>query len=387
MKPSIIVIHFGEIWLKGGNRRMFIQRLYNNIGTAIKGEDYENLENDRARFLLPLGKKSDYKSISGKLAKVFGISWFGGCITVKSDFEDIVDAILKVSKGRTVRLEVHRSDKSLPFKSYEVVSEMIKLSKKKMISLEVDSEDVVYVKAATRKSYVSFDKIAGAQGLPVGCSGKAVILLSGGIDSPVASFYAMKRGLEPVYLHIHGFPAYDKKKLKKVYSVLGSLTGYSANPTTYFAPFHIFQGSSLEVPRRYELVLFKRFLYLLAQEIAKWEKADCIITGESLGQVASQTMQNLKSTSSGIDQIILRPLIGMDKQEIIDKAKVIGTFEASLLDYKDVCSISIRGAELRAKAKEIDEICRKIGMAKVVKDTLKKSVREGAKPSRNKAGS
>jgi len=386
MKPSIIVIHFGEIWLKGGNRRMFIQRLYNNIGAALKGEEYESLENDRDRFLLHLGKKSDYKAISEKLAKVFGISWFGGCITVKSDFRSIVDAILKVSKGRTVRLEVHRSDKSLPFKSYEVVSEMIKLSKKKKVSLDVDSDDVVYVKAATRKSYVSFDKKQGPQGLPVGCSGRAVILLSGGIDSPVASYYAMKRGLEPIYLHVHGFPAYDKKKLKKVYSVLDSLAGYATNQTTYFAPFHIFQGSSLEVSRRYELVLFKRFLYLLAQEVAKWEKADCIVTGESIGQVASQTMQNLKSTSAGIDQMIVRPLIGMDKQEIVDKAKAIGTLGSSLLGYKDVCSISIRGAELRAKAKEIDEICKKIGMAKVVRDTLKKSVRTGAKPARKTFG-
>lgn len=382
MKPKLIVIHFGEIWLKGGNRRQFIQRLYNNLVTALKNEDYEKLENDRDRLLLHLNKKSDYDSISEKLAKVFGISWFGGCITVKSSFKDIVGTILKVSRNRCVRLEVHRSDKALPFKSYEVVSEMIKLSKKKKISLDVNSDDVVYVKAAHRQTYVSFDKKQGAQGLPVGCSGKAVILLSGGIDSPVASYYAMKRGLEPIYLHIHGFPTADKKKLKKVYDVLDTLSGYSNSSTTYFAPFHIFQASTLEVPRRYELVLFKRFLYLLAQEVSRIEKADCIVTGESLGQVASQTMQNLKATSAGMDQIILRPLVGMDKQEIVDKAKIIGTYKASITDYKDVCSIVIRGAELRAKARELDEICTKLGIPKVVKDTVKKSVRVGGKPVR-----
>ncbi len=376
MKPSIIVIHFGEIWLKGGNRRQFIQRLYNNIGAALKREDYDELENDRDRFLLHLNKKSDYDSIGKKLSKVFGISWFGGCITVKSSFGDIVDTIIKVSKGRCVRLDVHRSDKSLPFKSYEVVSHLIKLSKKRKIALDVDSDDVVYVKAAAKKTYVSFDKQQGAQGLPVGCSGKAVILLSGGIDSPVASYYAMKRGLEPIYLHIHGFPAYDKKKLRKVYNVLGSLSGYSAASTSYFSPFHIFQGASLEVPRRYELVLFKRFLYLLANEVAKAEKADCIVTGESLGQVASQTMQNLKATSAGLDQMILRPLIGMDKQEIVDKAKMIGTFDSSIAAYKDVCSISIKGAELRAKAGDIDLFCKKMGMQKVLKETLKRAKKQ-----------
>ena len=133
-----------------------------------------------------------------------------------------------------------------------------------------------------------------------------MILLSGGIDSPVASYYAMKRGLEPIYLHIHGFPTADRKKLGKLYEVVGSLSGYSAKPTVYFAPFHIFQGAALEIPRRYELVLFKRFLYLLAQEVSRIEKADCIVTGESLGQVASQTMENLKASSSGVDQMILQ---------------------------------------------------------------------------------
>jgi thiamine biosynthesis protein ThiI len=376
MKPSIIVIHFGEIWLKGGNRREFIQRLYNNITAALKQEDYDNLENDRDRFLLHLTKKSDYDSIGEKLSKVFGISWFGGCITVKSEFKTIVEAILKVSKDRCVRLDVHRSDKSLPFKSYEVVSEMIKLSKKKKIKLDVASDDVIYVKAAHKKTYVSFDKRSGSQGLPVGCSGRAVVLLSGGIDSPVASYYMMKRGLEPIYLHIHGFPTADKKKLKKIYEVVSTLSKYSANPTIYFAPFHIFQAASFEIPRRHELVLFKRFLYLLAQQISHIEKAGCIVTGESLGQVASQTMENLKASSSAIDQMILRPLVGMDKQEIVDKAKVIGTFDTSISNYKDVCSIAIKGAELKSKAKDIDAFCKEMGMSKVVKETLAKTKKE-----------
>ncbi len=379
MKPKMIVIHFGEIWLKGGNRRMFIQRLYNNIVAALKQEKYERLENDRDRFMLHLTAKSDYKKISARLSKVFGISWFGGCTTVKSDRKEIIKAVLAVSKGRQVRIEAHRSDKSLPFKSHELVSELIKLSKKGKISLDVESDDTVYVKAATKKTYVSFDKQKGAQGLPVGVSGKAIILLSGGIDSPVASYYVMKRGLDPVYLHIHGYPTADKKKLAKLYKVTESLRDYSRNSAIYFAPFHIFQGGTLQIPRRYELVLFKRFLYLLAQEISHSEKADCIVTGESLGQVASQTMGNLKASSAGIDQIILRPLIGMDKQEIVDTAMRIGTYQTSISDYKDVCSIAIKGAELRAKAKDVDALCKEVGMKKILLETLKKTKREELK--------
>lgn len=379
MKPKLIVIHFGEIWLKGGNRRMFIQRLYSNIEVALRGEPYDKLENDRDRFMLYLNAKSDYSKIGKKLAKVFGISWFGGCTTVKSAPKEIIKAVLEVSKGRTVRIEAHRSDKSLPFKSFEIVAELIKLSKKGKIKLDVESEDVVYVNAKTKQAYVSFDKQRGAQGLPVGVSGRAVILLSGGIDSPVASYYAMKRGLEPIYLHIHGFPTPDKNKLKKVYTVIDSLKGYFPKPTVYFAPFHVFQGSTMEVPRRYELVMFKRFLYLLAEEISHSEKANCIITGESLGQVASQTTSNLKASSSGVNQIIFRPLIGMDKQEIVDKAMQIGTYETSISAYKDVCSIAIKGSELNAKPKELDEICKKAGMKKIVLQTLKKTKKETLK--------
>jgi tRNA uracil 4-sulfurtransferase len=376
MKPTLIVIHFGEIWLKGGNRRMFTQRLYENIEGALRDESYEKLENDRDRFLLYLDKKSDYKAIEARLEKVFGISWFGGCTIVRSTKKDIVNAVVKVSKGRCVRIEAHRSDKSLPFKSYEVVSDLIKLSKKKIIALDVESDDTVFVNAKTKQTYVSFDKHRGAQGLPVGVSGKAVILLSGGIDSPVASYYAMKRGLEPVYLHVHGFPTADKKRLRKIYRVMDSLRSYSPNSKVYFAPFHIFQGSALKVPRRYELVLFKRFLYLLAEEVSHAEKADCIITGESLGQVASQTMQNLKASSANVGQIILRPLIGMDKQEIVDTAGRIGTYDASISDYRDVCSIAIKGSELHAKAKEIDALCKEMEMKGVLLGTLKKSRRE-----------
>jgi thiamine biosynthesis protein ThiI len=379
MQPKLIVIHFGEIWLKGGNRRMFIQKLYSNIEDALRQEHYEKLENDRDRFLLHLDKKSNYKTISDKLSKVFGISWFGGCTTVKSTFKDIVAAVVTVSKGRCVRIEAHRSDKSLPFKSFEVISELIKLSKKKKISIDVDSDDTVYVNAKSKQTYISFDKHRGAQGLPVGVSGRTVILLSGGIDSPVASYYMMKRGVEPIYLHIHGFPTADKKKLKKLYNVVDSLKGYSPRPTVYFAPFHIFQSGTLEVPRRFELVLFKRFLYLLAEEISHHEKADCITTGESMGQVASQTMHNLKASSAGVEQMILRPLIGMDKQEIVDTAKRIGTYDVSISAYKDVCSIAIKGSELRAKARDLDKICKDIKMKKIVMETLKKTKKEELK--------
>lgn len=379
MKPKLIVIHFGEIWLKGGNRQMFIQKLYNNIEEALEGEHYEKLENDRDRFLLHLDKKSDYKKINDRLSRVFGISWFGGCTTVKSNAKEIISAVVMVSKGRCVRIEAHRSDKSLPFKSFEIISKLIELSKKKKISIDVNSDDTVYVNAKSKQTYISFDKHRGAQGLPVGVSGKAVILLSGGIDSPVASYYMMKRGLEPIYLHIHGFPTADKKKLKKLYNVVDSLKGYSPKPTIYFAPFHIFQGSTLEVPRRFELVLFKRFLYLLAEEISHREKADCIATGESLGQVASQTIHNLKASSAGVDQMILRPLIGMDKQEIINTAMRIGTYETSISTYKDVCSIAIKGSELRAKARDLDEICKDVKIKKIVMDTLKKTRMESLK--------
>lgn len=368
-----IVIHFGELWLKGRNRGSFIRRLYDNIELALDEENYERIYDLRDRFFLIFNKKSDIKSIEGKLAGVFGVSRFSPVITANNNLEDIMKAANKLlGKKDTVRIVPHRSLKTLSFNSSEVVSYFIKNTKKLKFKIDKDSDKDLYINASKDFAFLYTEKIPGAGGLPVGSSGSAVVLLSGGIDSPVATFYAMKRGLKPIYMHVHAFPNNDDTKLSKIKNLAKILSNYSANSKICLMPGHIFQSAALKIPRKYELVLFKLFLYKLAEQIAEKENADCIVGGESLGQVASQTVRNLTASQQEIKYFIMRPLIGFDKQEIINMAKKIGTFDESIKSYKDVCSIAARNPATRSGTETVKKFWKKASMDSAVKMTLKK---------------
>jgi thiamine biosynthesis protein ThiI len=375
MKPQTISIHFGEIWLKGRNRKMFVDLLLRNIKSALSDERHGRLENERDRFILHLTKGSNAERITDKLSKVFGISWVAPCIKVKSEMKSILDGVVKASGGSPVRVEAHRSTKTTEFTSYEIVSNLLKLARRKKIKMDLESPNLVKVSVKGDFTYISFDRVEGARGLPVGSSGSAVVLLSGGIDSPVSAFYAMKRGLRPIYVHLHGFDSNKAKELSKIKGTIKALSPYSGAVALHLVPAHVFQTYSLSVQRKYELVLFKRFIYRVAERIANAEEADCLVTGESLGQVASQTIKNLEASSAGVKKFILRPLIGMDKQEIIDMAKRIGTFEISTRRYKDVCSIEIAHPELRARRAQIDKLYKESSMAEALEQTIGKSQR------------
>lgn len=372
MRYKIVVIHFGEIWLKGRNRSKFIARLEGNIKAALSKERYLRLEQDRDRLVLQLGASSNLPSICTALRGVFGISWFGPAVKVKTDKNTIIRTAKAMAGKKPVRVEAHRSEKETSFNSYELVSALIKESNRGKMNMERESERVLHISIKNDYTYLCIDKHEGAKGLPVGSSGRAVVLLSGGIDSPVASYFAMKRGLEPIYLHIHGFPKNTAPELSKIKSSVRLLCNHSGRSRLYLAPYHIFQGCSMGA-KRYELVLFKRFIYGLAERIMLDEGADCIVTGESVGQVASQTVKNLEASSSGIDSLIIRPLIGMDKQEIVDIAKRIGTFDISARPYRDVCSITPRKAELSAKKDVVEELYKRLGIAEATGETVRKS--------------
>jgi thiamine biosynthesis protein ThiI len=180
----------------------------------------------------------------------------------------------------------------------------------------------------------------------------------------------MKRGIRPAYLHVHGFGSNDAPELKKLVDTVSILSRYSGPSRIYFAPFHIFQSMSMRTERRYETVLFKRFLYLLAEAVAVKDRADCIITGESLGQVASQTIKNLSATSAGINSFVVRPLIGLDKQEIIDISKSIGTMGLSVQKYRDVCSIDLKRVVLNASNERVEELSERMDIGSAVGATL-----------------
>ena len=369
-----IVIHFGEIWLKGKNRNLFVRELYNNIKSSLDGENYSELRNMRDRFFLVLDNNSNIESISKKLSKVFGISRFSPVITCNNDINDIFKASSTLfGKKDRVRIVPHRSLKSLDFDSRDIITYFIKNSEKLNFSIDKDADKELYINAAKGGTFLYTERIPGLNGLPVGSSGSAVVLFSGGIDSPVASYYTMKRGLKPIYMHVHAFPGNDDERISKIKGIAEALSMYHKGCKLYLIPGHIFQSAALKSLRKYELVLFKLFLYRLAEKIAKKEEADCLVSGESLGQVASQTVDNLAASQHGIKRLIIRPLIGFDKQEIINIARQIGTYDLSIMKYRDVCSIVAKNPATRSSPEKLRILWKTLNMDTALKMTIGKS--------------
>ena len=232
----------------------------------------------------------------------------------------------------------------------------------------------IYISVTKECAYVFVDRKRGAGGLPVGTSGRCVVLLSGGIDSPVAAWYAMKRGLVPVYVHVHGYSSGNEAASSKISEITRLLSAYWPGTVTYYVPSHLFQMASMG-SGRYELVLMKAFMMRIAEAIAEKEGAGAIVTGESLGQVASQTLSNMASEQYGISMPVLRPLVGLDKQEITNLAISIGTYQESLKPYKDVCSINARSPATRSKPELIRRMAEEMKLDGVVKRSMERSLR------------
>ena len=217
VKYKGILIHFGEIWLKGHNRNTFLRKLHENVIVSLNDEKYEKLIDMRDRYFLVFSKDSDIESIKNKISKIFGVSRFSPVITCKNTLEGILKSSnTMLGKKDKVRVVPHRSDKTLKFNSSDIVSYFIKNTKKLKFEIDKDSEKDLFINATRDMTFIYTERIPGAGGLPVGSSGRCIVLLSGGIDSPLAAFYAMKRGLEPIYMHVHAFPNNKDEKLSKI---------------------------------------------------------------------------------------------------------------------------------------------------------------------------
>ena len=377
VKYDAIDVRFGEIALKGRNRGEFVRLLVSNIYDALKGERYSALNNIHDRIMIRLSKDSDLESILEKLGYVFGVAWFAPVLIAQNKIESILTKSKPlIKKNSTLRIEPSRAYKEVPFKSEEISRAFIENSDKLRFHPEKDSENKLYVNVTQEGTFIFNDRRKGLGGLPVGSSGNAVVLLSGGIDSPVASFYAMKRGLRLSYLHMHMFSNAEEASESKMGEILKILSRYSpGKPSVYYAPSHIFQSYVLKAKHGYDLILLKRFLYKLAEKVAEKELANALVTGESVGQVASQTITNLISAESGCKLFVMRPLSGFDKQEIVDMAKKLGTFEISIKSYKDVCSINSKNPPTVTDYRKINTMFKEVSLDKALTATLKKTVK------------
>ncbi|MCL5102321.1 MAG: tRNA 4-thiouridine(8) synthase ThiI [Candidatus Marsarchaeota archaeon] len=369
-----IVIHFGELWLKGKNRKDFISLLERNIKSALGQEFGERLERLRDRMVLNVHSEDEVIHCERVLSKVFGISWYAPFRKSDSSIEAIVEKANSFFQGgESVRIEPHRALKSIGFDSKEIVAAFIHGTEKLNFVPEKDGKETLYIDVLENFSMLHKDRVKGAGGLPVGASGKAVVLLSGGIDSPVAAYYAMKRGLKPIFVHFYALQSYEELKSSKIPELLDVLLKYSGNAKVYYIPVHMFQIAAMKEDQKYEVVLFKRFIFETADRIAKIEKAKVMVTGESLGQVSSQTAENLKATSNGIETLFFRPLVGFDKQEIIDASMRLGFYPISIKPYKDACSLRSRNPVTRISPKALEAIYDRNGMGELPEISISKA--------------
>lgn len=373
LSKRIIIVHFGELWLRGKNRNYYVTALKRNINDQLCDEKFK-LEDDYDRLIITPGKGSDTESITARISKVFGVSAYEIAYVADPDLKSIVKtavAVIKENGLNKVKINSHRSHKGFKFDSMDIIRKLAKEAEKIGANPTIKGfESQIYISVKKDAAYIYTEKKRGTGGLPVGTSGRCVVLLSGGIDSPVAAWYAMKRGLAPIYVHVHGFPTNREAETSKISTLIRMLSEYHPSEKVYYVPSHIFQMSAMK-SGRYELIMIKGFMLKLAERIAKKEGAGAIVTGESLGQVASQTLPNIAAEESTIGIPILRPLIGFDKSEITSAAISIGTYGESIKPYRDVCSINARSPVTNSDIKIFKRIAKEMRLDDVVKRSLK----------------
>ena len=363
---DIILLKLGEIVLKGLNRRSFEQKLTANV----------------RRRLAPIGKfrvyclqsiiyvegedGADMDTAFEALKKVFGVI----SLTRAAACEKDKDAIAKLAieylredmlRAKSFKVETRRSDKAFPMTSIELSQYVGNALSDAYEDIEVDVHDpelVVHIEVRDLAAYVHAMPVHGAGGLPVGCSGTAVTLLSGGIDSPVSTYMIAKRGVHLIPVHFFSFPYTSQQAKDKVIELGRLLTEYCGKMTMEVVPFtHIQEEIRAKCPEDYFTLVMRRFMMRIASRIAEANGAKAIVTGENLGQVASQTMEAMASTQAVIDLPVLQPLIGMDKEEIVQIARKIGTFETSILPYEDCCTVfTPKHPKTKPKVHEVAEI-------------------------------
>jgi len=375
-----VLIRYHEIALKKGNRAYFTELLKRNIISAVKDLGVKDIRSLPARLLLTLKSDIDQATATERIGTVFGVANFSLVERTARDIDALRERILDsldpstrapalaggscsgfrptgVLEGATglpvglhgapfesFRIDTQRGDKTFPLTSPEI-NRVLGAAVKEKSGARVDLENpefTVFVEILPRDAFFGFNKIPGPGGLPVGASGRVVSLISGGIDSPVASYRMMQRGCRLIFVHFHSAPYQDKTSQEKVRELLKMLTRHQFNSRLFLIPFGEIQRQIVAaVSRPLRVVLYRRMMLRIAETIARREKAKALVTGESLGQVASQTLENMAVIQQAATLPILRPLVGMDKQEIIDQARRIGTFDISSIPDQDCCQLFV----------------------------------------------
>jgi thiamine biosynthesis protein ThiI len=379
-----VVVHYQEIALKGRNRPWFIARLVRNIKIATSDLNVTRVSTKLGRIEIMLGSPDAWEPVAERLRHVFGIANFSRAALVPLDVDGIAEAILNDLgdlRVSTFRVSAKRADKRFALTSPQIEREVggrIKEARGWTVDLD-NPEFTIHVEALTGEAFYHFGKNAGPGGMPTGVSGRVVALLSGGIDSPVACYRLMKRGCRVIPVHFHSYPILSRASQEKVRELAAVLTRYQQFTRLYMVAFgEIQQQVMLSVSPPLRVVIYRRLMMRIAQGIAWKSHAGALVTGEVIGQVASQTLENMSTIGSVSTLPVFRPLIGMDKDEITVEAQRLGTYPISIIEDQDCCQLftpkhpatkarreDIEGAE---RALPIDDFVRRAIESAVVED-------------------
>ncbi|UCC62982.1 MAG: tRNA 4-thiouridine(8) synthase ThiI [Anaerolineae bacterium] len=397
-----IVIHYAEIGLKGRNRSFFERQLQRNVGQRLAGLDVAGVERLPGRLLARLGTEADVAVAVERLRTVPGIAYFAPAYSAPKDIEAIKEAVVtKLALGpstglrtgpveglvpsivggptkrsyRSFKTSTRRSDKSFPLTSPQinaVVGGHVQATTGWAVDLK-NPELVIHIELLFKEAFFYFERIDGVGGLPVGVSGTVGLLLSGGIDSPVAGYYALKRGCNVVPIHFHSSPFGDWQGSEdKVRRLAAALRHYGLSPRYYVVPIgQLQQEMVVEAPAPPRVLLYRRLMVRLAERLIRRQGGLALVTGESLGQVASQTLESLASVQVVATMPVLRPLIGLDKQEIVTQAQAIGTYDISIESGDDCCQFLMpRQVVTRPTLEEIEAAEAPLDVERMVADGL-----------------
>ena len=340
-----VVVHYQEIALKGNNRPWFIARLARNLREATSDLGVREVRVLMGRIEVLLEDDADWITVRDRIAHVFGVANFAQAGRAPLDVDAIARAILADlgdRTARTFRVSARRADKRFPLTSPEIEREVggrIKEVKGWQVDLD-DPGFTIHVEALTNDAFYYFGKERGAGGMPVGVSGRVLCLLSGGIDSPVAAWRLMRRGCRVLLVHFHSYPILSRASQEKVRELARLLARFQFHSRLFLVPFgEIQQQITLSVAPPLRVVIYRRLMMRIAERIAQQNRAQALVTGEVVGQVASQTLENLASINRVVTMPVLRPLIGLDKDEITAEAQRLGTYPISIIPDQDCCTL------------------------------------------------
>ncbi len=373
----LFLIHYHEVGLKGKNRSRFENQLVRNIEHALKGVSRGAVRRITGRLLLELAPDTPSDIVRERLAGVFGIANFSEAVRVPSTIEAIREAawaVVRKARFASFKIATKRADKSFPLNSNEINRDVgACVETRSQAQVKMERPDLTcFIELSPQGTFIYTRKIPGPGGLPVGVNERAVSLLSSGIDSPVASYRIMKRGVRLAFVHFHSQPYTDRNSQRNTEELVRLLTRHQFRSTLYLVPFVEIQRRIMtDTPPGYRVVLYRRAMFRIAEAVALREGAQALVTGENVGQVASQTLSNLRAIETVTALPVLRPLSGDNKEEIIAEARRIGTYEISTEPYEDCCTVFVpKHPETRADPETAQDIESHLDLGALIEQTL-----------------